>query len=238
MAAPRIAPVGIMCATRSEAAPFLAAMEDASLGKLALFEFHKGTFGGKPAVVVCSGVCKGNASMVAQILISHFGVQAVVNAGTAGALDPAVGLFDVVVGTRFEHHDMVFPDEFLMNSYPFYPDSGFNANEALVAAARAAASQWEGAVHFGKMATGEQFVTDERRADVVAACAPLSVDMESAAMAQVCFANDDTPFISVRSMTDTASHDAEASYEENRERASQVACDFTRALLAELDLGL
>ena len=225
-------PVGIICATQSEVAPFLERLQDAQAEKKALFQFTRGTLDGVPVVVTCCGICKTNAAMVAQIMIDFFDVRAIVNAGTGGGMDPAVELFDVVVVTEFEHHDV---DAFMMlvDSYPFYPSGVFQADEGLVQAAKRAAESFQGAVRYGKAVSGEQFISDEQRDAIVARCASLSVDMEGSSMAQVCYANG-MPFIGVRAITDTAAHDGFGNYEANRDRASADASQFTSLLVAQL----
>ena len=44
-------------------------------------------------------------------------------------------------------------------------------------------------IHFGTMVTGEQFIVDEQRDSINQRYAPLSVDMETASVAHVCYAN-------------------------------------------------
>ena len=51
-------------------------------------------------------------------------------------------------------------------------------------------------VLFGTMVTGEQFIVDEKRAEVNRKYAPLSVDMETVSAAHVCYVNR-VPFLSV-----------------------------------------
>ena len=63
--------------------------------------------------------------------------------------------------------------------------------------------------------------------------APLTVDMETASVAHVCYVNR-IPFLSIRSITDTAAHDGIGDFEENCAKASQIAGDITVALLNEL----
>lgn len=225
-------PIGIICATQSEVAPFLERIENISVEKKALFEFSRGTLNGVEAVVVCCGICKTNSAMVAQIMIDLFDVRAVINAGTAGGMDPCVDLFDIVVATQFEHHD-VDAEMMLVDSFPFYPSGVFEADAELVKAAERVEAVYEGAVRYGKTVSGEQFITDEQRDDIVARCASLSVDMEGSSMAQVCFANG-MPFIGVRGITDNAAHDGFGSYEVNRDRASQEVCDFVSLLVKEI----
>lgn len=65
---------------------------------------------------------------------------------------------------------------------------------------------------------------------------PLSVDMETAAAAQVCYVHK-IPFLAVRTITDTAEADGPDAFEKNCERASVIAADFVRRLLDVLAVG-
>ena len=227
--------LAILCATKTELAPFLGAIEDARAERCALIDVYRGVFAGAPVVLACCGVGKTNAAMACQALIDRFGADAVVNAGTAGGMDPSVRLFDVVVGETFAHHD-VDAQMVLMDSYPYYPTGVFAADEGLLRAARAAQDAFGRAARFGAMVSGEQFVDDACRADIVARHDPLAVDMESAALAQTCYANG-VPFLSVRGITDTAEHDGFGAYEANSARASRDACTFAAALVAAYASG-
>ena len=77
------APIGIVCATQSEIAPFLKAMDVVSTDKKAMVEMHRGTFGGCDVVATCCGICKTNAAMAVQSMIDSYGVSCVINAGRA-----------------------------------------------------------------------------------------------------------------------------------------------------------
>lgn len=88
-------------------------------------------------------------------------------------------------------------------------------------------------VRFGRMVTGEAFITDDGRQEINARFAPLTVDMESAAIAHVCHANG-VPFLAIRTVTDTADHSGTGNFELNCEKASAIAKDFTLALLREI----
>lgn len=224
--------LGIICATKTEAAPFIEKLDAKKTEHAALVDVHEGEFAGVPVVLACCGVGKTNAAMVAQMLIDRYGVDILVNAGTAGGMDPSLDLFDIVVGATFCHHD-VDAQMVLVESYPYYPGGVFEANPVLLDAARDAADGFEAPVRFGAMVSGEQFIDDECRGDVIARHDPLAVDMESAAMAQACFANG-VAFVSVRGITDTAEHDGFGNYEINSAKASVLACDFTESLVRAL----
>ena len=63
--------------------------------------------------------------------------------------------------------------------------------------------------------------------------APLTVDMETAGIAHVCYVNG-IPFIAIRCVTDTAEHSGIGNFDENCAEASAIAKDITVALLREI----
>ena len=81
--------------------------------------------------------------------------------------------------------------------------------------------------------TGEQFIAEEGRKEIIDRYAPLIVDMETASIAHVCYVNR-IPFLSIRSITDTAKHSGPDNFEKNCDQAAAIAKDITLALLAEL----
>ena len=81
--------------------------------------------------------------------------------------------------------------------------------------------------------TGEAFITDDGRQRINEQFNPLTVDMETASIAHVCYVNK-IPFIAIRSVTDTEKHSGAEYFEENCEKASIIARDITVALLTEL----
>ena len=78
-----------------------------------------------------------------------------------------------------------------------------------------------------------QPITDDGRQEINARFAPLTVDMESGAVAHVCHANG-VPFLAIRTVTDTADHSGAGNFELNCKKASAIAKDFTLALLREI----
>lgn len=225
--------IGILCAGDSELAPFLPHLEHVRTSEKALLKFYEGTLCGLPAVLLYSGVCKVNAAIAAQILIDTYRADAVINAGTAGGMDPSLKIFDTAVSTAVAYHDVA--DDILTDFHPWLESIWFPADPALRACAEAAAAKQphEYPVRFGRMVTGEAFITDDGRQEINARFAPLTVDMESAAVAHVCHANG-VPFLAIRTVTDTADHSGAGNFELNCERSSAIAKDFTLALLREI----
>ena len=222
--------IGILCAGDSEVRPFLSMLEHPGVSERAMLRFHHGTLAGVPAVVLFSGVCKVNAAIAAQILIDACQCDSIISAGTAGGIDPRLTVFDTVVSTETAYHD-VGPD-ILTDFHPWLPSVWFPCGPGLLALARQAVERLEAErrVFFGRMVTGEHFVEWEARERLAAAWAPLSADMESAAAAHVCYVNR-TPFLSVRTITDTREQDGTASFEENCAQAAQLSAEFVREML-------
>ena len=222
--------IGILCAGDRELAPFLPMLTEDTVEEKALLTFHVGHLAEMAVTAVYSGVCKVNAAIAAQLLISEYRCDAIINAGTAGGMHASLKVFDTVVSTEVAHHDVAA--HILTEFHPWLKTPWFQADERLLAAARRAA-EGKKDVWFGRMATGEAFITDEGREDINVRFFPLSVDMESAAVAQVCHANG-VPFVAVRTMTDTPSHRGTGAFEKNCDRASQITAEFVCRLLASL----
>lgn len=224
--------IGILCAGDDELAPFLPHIKDCQTEKHALLTFYTGRLEGQPVVLLYSGVCKVNAAIAAQILIDRFGTDAILNVGTAGGMDARLDLFDTAVTTEVCYHD-VAPD-ILTDFHPWLASVWMPADPTLLALCRRAAADFPGRVFFGRTICGESFITDAERADLCKAYAPLTADMESGAVAQVCHANG-VPFLTIRTVTDTAAHSGIENFEVNCARAAGIAADLTRALLCEID---
>lgn len=225
--------IGILCASDTELDPFLPHLQKETRKKAGMLTFHEGMFGEQPSVCFYSGVGKVNAAIGTQLLIELFHPDAVICAGTAGAVDDtALGCFDTVVSEETAYHDM--KEDILTEFHPYLSSPFFQADAALLAAAKRAAEKTPLPIRFGRSVTGDAFIESlEVRNTIRRRFSPLSVDMESAAVAHVCYVNK-TPFLSVRTITDAANADGAEAFEANVEKASQIAADFVFILLSEL----
>jgi len=225
--------VGIICAGDREVAPFLPIIEESKITEKAMLKFYEGTINGVEVVVLFSGVCKVNAAIATQILIDTYHVDTIINAGTAGGMDERLGIFDTVISTDVAYHDVV--GEILTEFHPWLETVFFKADQELLNMSERAVRKLKPAykVFWGRMVTGEAFISDEGRQEINEQFAPLTVDMETASIAHVCYVNK-IPFISIRSITDTATHSGTGTFEENCDKAATIARDITLALLEEI----
>lgn len=226
--------IGILCASDTELAPFLAHIYSPRTTEIAMLQFHTGYLGQFDAVAVYSGVCKVNAAIAAQLLIDRFHVDCILNSGAAGGMAQSIRLFDTVIADRMVYHDVA--EDILTEFHPWLKENHFQADEKLLSAAKAYSQTAPEPIFFGTIATGEQFIEDEKREEINQNYAPLAVDMETASIAHVCHVNK-IPFLSVRTITDTAGHKGVENFEQNCETASQKSAAILLGILGKYAEG-
>ena len=222
--------IGILCAVDRELTPFLPIMQNQTTEVHAMLTFYRGTIGDKNVIAVCSGVCKVNAAITAQLLIDRYKVDAIINAGTCGGMDQKLEIFDTVITERSVYHDV--DPEILTEAHPFMASEYFTADATLLTAAKKTAEKID-RIFFGTIVTGEQFITDATKPQIQKQFSPLSVDMETAAVAHVCYVNQ-IPFLAVRTLTDHADQSGETDFQNNcitsAARSKEVVCALIQNL--------
>ena len=224
---------GIVCAVEKELEPFLQQLEEEKTVDKAMLRFHIGKICGHDVITLFCGAGKVNAAIATEILIDTFGVDTVINAGVAGGIDPALNVFDTVISTEVAYHDVAAG--ILTEYHPRLESVYFAADADLVEKSRQALKNFpaEGGIRWGRMVTGEAFIEDEGRQEIIDKFNPLSVDMETGSIAHVCYVNR-IPFIAVRSISDTADHSGFGSFEENCSKAAEIARDITLRIIDTL----
>ena len=222
--------VGILCAGDREVAPFLGMIQDCAQTEKAMLVFYEGKIENVNVVTLFSGVCKVNAAIAAQILIDTYGCDVIINAGTAGGISQDAQILDTIVSTEAAYHDVA--QGILTYFHPWLEDIYFKADDELLQIAQRAGKRLPSQrVIFGRMVTGEAFIEDEQREQIKRKYMPVSVDMETASIAHVCYVNR-KPFIAVRTLTDDADHSASEMFESNCVRAAQLSAEFVQMMLS------
>jgi adenosylhomocysteine nucleosidase len=211
-------------------------------------DFWQGHLHGQPVVLALSRIGKVAAATTATALIERFKVSRIVFTGVAGGLGAGVQVGDVVVATDFVQHDLDASPIFPRYEVPLYGQSRFTCDTALtallLAAGRASlqslALSPAVAVHHGLIASGDRFVSGAQEAQALRESlqghghAVLAVEMEGAAVAQVCF-DYGLPFAAVRTISDRADDQAHVDFPVFvRDVASLYAQAMVRHLLQSL----
>ncbi|BDT73794.1 aminodeoxyfutalosine nucleosidase [Comamonadaceae bacterium OS-4] len=208
--------------------------------------FWLGHLDGQEVVLTLSRIGKVAAALTATALIAKWGVQRMVFTGVAGGTGPGVAVGDVVVGSHYLQHDMDASPLFPRYEIPLTGQSLFPANPLLLEAACAAVREvqldlrggrYRADLHCGLIASGDRFVSasSEVHALLAAAAAsgfhPLAVEMEGAAVAQVC-ADYQVPFVAIRTISDRADDTAHVDFPQFvQETASVYALAIVRKML-------
>ena len=225
--------LGIIAAMEEELETLLAAMKITSVREAAGARFHMGTLEGRPAVAVRCGIGKVNAAACAQVLITVFGAEEVVNTGVAGSLCADIDIGDIVISTDAVQHDMdVTAFGYPLGEVPGAGAPAFTADEGLraqaLAAARVAAPDCH--VFEGRVCSGDQFIASEaRKREIAARFGGLCCEMEGAAIAQVCRQNC-VPFVILRAISDKAGEESNVSFDQFLSAAARRSAAIVRRM--------
>lgn len=221
--------LGIISALHEEQQGLVEAMEGPAKHVHGMREYTEGSLWGIDAVCVLSRIGKVAAAMTATMLVEKFGVTHILFTGVAGAGSAGVHVGDIVVAESLVQYDLDVRPLFPRYEVPLTGLSHFlsdvqlstrvanaahafmeeDLDSALTAEERARFRLAAPKVHRGTVASGDQFVSSAAQLNGIAAGLPglLAVEMEGAAVAQVCFELG-VPFAVIRTISDNANEDA------------------------------
>lgn len=226
--------LGIIGAMQEEIELLLTKVTTQRTVEKAGLRFYVADYKGLAVVIVKSGIGKVNAALCAQLLISEFAVDGIVNVGCAGGVVPELAIGDVVVAADVVEHDFDLSSVWPSFKPGQLPEIGqfMKTDDTYSEAAIQAAQHIEGiGVSRGRVASGDTFVCDPAlRQRIVDATAPAAVEMEGAAIGHVCVLNQ-VPFAVIRSISDNASTGAHTSFEEFLPKAAANAAAILLGML-------
>lgn len=220
--------IAILSALHEELAEVLALMPDEHKISCVGRDFWQGHLHGHEVVAVCSGMGKVAAAATTAALLARFEIDQVIFTGVAGGLQPGVEVGDVVVAHSVLQHDM--------DASPLHPRHGMARlptemalSQVLLEAAKdtitwlpklldaetlRAFGLHTPSVHRGLLITGDRFVATVAESNALRAELPdaLAVDMEGAAVVQVC-RDHGVPCAVVRTISDRADNSAHLDFQ-------------------------
>jgi adenosylhomocysteine nucleosidase len=217
-------PVVVQGAMDIETAALISRLEDVSTERVGEWTFWHGRIDGYPVIV--SKTLKGvsNAAAATAIAIERYRPAAIVNQGTAGAVDPALKVYDIVLGTEslnlgafksprraagagsstldWVPLDLTAPDG---SAATGRKPARFAADNALLATARSVTSRYaRGRIVEGVIGTSDMWNDElDRLARLNKEYGTLVEEMETASAAQVA-SQMKVAFLGVRVVSDNA----------------------------------
>jgi adenosylhomocysteine nucleosidase len=207
--------VAVVSAMQEELHALIALFDEPHLCRVGDRQFHVGRIHAHEVVLARSGIGKVAAAITATLAIQHFNAhaQALVFTGVAGGLGEGVAIGDLVLARELLQHDLDASPLFPRFEVPLTGRSHFAADARLsgeIAAAvrrclRRGAFQGAPRLHQGLVISGDRFIATAAHGAELRAVLPdaLAVEMEGAAVAQVCAAFG-TPFAVLRTISDRA----------------------------------
>ena len=193
-------------------------------------EVTGGQLDGHPVLLAESGIGKVNAALTTAAL-AQAGAASLVFVGVAGSVAPEVNVGDAVIATTLVQHDVditVFGHEPGVISGVL---AGGEADQGLSDALAAAAESLGASTHRGVIASGDQFITSPDRAAAIARqFGAMAVEMEGAAVAQVC-TRLGLPFAVLRWISDTADTHADTDFGQFVQKIAQLDLAVIRRFL-------
>lgn len=230
--------VGIVAAEEAEMLAIKNLMKNVTQRNIYNLIFITGEITGKECVLVKCGVGKVNAARTTQILIDEFKVSYVINVGSAGATTTELNIGDIVIGESLVQYD------FDITSAGNYEkgeicDLGkfIKSDERLVDLCKKTIEDMKNDdfnIKIGIIASADIFSNNPDnfarvRKEFNAEC----VEMEGAAIAQVCFL-DNIPFLVIRGISDIPNGNNEVDFHTYLEKASKRAAKILYSLVQKI----
>lgn len=194
-------------------------------------KIYEGHIGRSEIAVMKCGIGKVNAALGVSHIIDVFHPDLVINTGVAGGTGETEVL-DVVIGDRVAYHDVWCgpgTEEGEASGCPlFFESSPEIVNLPCLGEAPG--------IRHGLIVSGDIFVSRREEVEHILRLYPeaLAVDMESAAIAQVCYLRE-VPFFAMRVVSDTPGGDEDnvAQYNNFWEEAPRHTFDLLKEILLQ-----
>jgi adenosylhomocysteine nucleosidase len=232
--------IGIIGAMEDEVRMLREGITDKKTEKDGVFEFTAGRLEGRNVVLLPGGIGKVNAAVGCAVLIRRFGPDLVINTGSAGGIDPALGFGDAVIAEGLVQHDVdVTAFGYAPGQIPRMP-AVFTVPEDLIRAAERAVDELkdEGLLpgnfnHVrGLIGSGDVFMHEEGRIRKARELFPAmrAVEMEAAAIAQTCYLFS-VPGLFIRAVSDIAGKESPVKFDEFLPVASKHSGEIVRRII-------
>src|SRR3990167_10128284 len=244
--------IGILGAMLEEVVSIKDLMEIQNITKIADREYIEGKINTIDVVLTFSRWGKVAAACTATTLIHRFNVNLMLCTGVAGAVHSMLNIGDVVIGDGHYQHDMDARPIYAKYQIPLTDNILFEPDSSLVSRASTAANRFidkiktilepqlltqysifKPSVYLGIIASGDKFIENaSTHSDLtyeIDGRKTLAVEMEGAAIAQVCHEHQ-IPYTVIRTISDRANHSAAVDFQSF---VNAIASRYSAGILQE-----
>jgi adenosylhomocysteine nucleosidase len=240
--------IGIISAMKEEIQAILEVLEVKKKSTKGMRTYYEGVLFGAEVVIVFSRWGKVASATTATQLLNDFNVQEILFTGVAGAVQPMVSIGDIVIGKDLYQHDLDGSPLVRAYEVPLLGQRSFathfekrkklikacesfleNIDKYLEKKRRIEFEIHKPEIHVGDIASGDQFISQKQQTSTILKGLPSvkCVEMEGAAVAQVCFEYK-IPFSIIRTISDNANHNAHVDFPKF---AHDIASTYALAIL-------
>ncbi len=222
--------IGIIFAMQEEINEFLKNINETKENKIYDLTFIETKFNNINLILVESGIGKVNAARSTQILIDTYKPNYIFNVGVAGGISENINVLDIVIGEKLIQHD--FDITAFNHKKGYIPNIGtsINSDKKLINIAKTIKNPI-----IGTIASGDIFCTDPNMTKKInKKFSALCVEMEGAAIAQVCKLSN-TPFLIIRSISDTPNNNNQITYEKFLKQSCQTIAYYMNEILKHME---
>ncbi len=218
--------IGIIGAMREEILPILNHYEKYEEIIFGNQTYYKIQYDELELYIVQSKIGKVAAAMTATILISKFNCDKILFSGVAGGLSQELEIGDLVIANDLCHHDV----DITAFGHPkgHIPEVGIflETSKELRDLAQNVAKNLNLKIHYGTIATGDQFVSSDLiKNEIIKNFDAIALEMEGVAVAQVC-RELKVDCLILRSISDKANGDAPENFDEFVKVAAKKSSDY------------
>ncbi len=226
--------LAIMGAMEEEITPLLEYFTDVKTIEFAKNIYYEAKYGNLNVVIAYSKIGKVFSTLTATTMIEKFGCDTLLFSGVAGGINPALKIGDLIVANKLSQHDLDITAFGHPHGYVPGGEVFVNTDTNLKNIALEVAEQNNIKIIEGTIATGDQFVCDEKRKEFIQTTFTAdALEMEGASVAVVCDALN-VPCLILRAISDTADMDAGFNFEEFLVTSAKNSANFLIKVVEKL----
>lgn len=226
--------LAIMGAMEEEITPLLEYFTDIKKTEYANNTYYEVKLGKLDVVIAYSKIGKVFSTLTASTMIQKFGCDTLLFSGVAGGINPELKIGDLIVANKLSQHDLDITAFGHPHGYVPGGEVYVNTDENLKNIALEVAKQNDIKIIEGIIATGDQFVSDEKRKKFIETTFDAdALEMEGASVAVVCDALN-IPCLILRAISDTADMDAGFNFEEFLVTSAKKSASFLMKIVDKI----
>lgn len=226
--------IAILGAMAEEISPLLELLKDYECINYANNSYYKARYKNHELILAYSKIGKVNSTLSASLMIEKFKAEILLFTGVAGAFNENLKIGDLLVAQKLCQYDL----DITAFGHPlgFVPGNEIfiHTDSKLNALAKEVASELGIKLHFGIIATGDEFICDEKKKNTIKEIFKADAcEMEGASVALVCQALKVPCFI-LRAISDEAGTKAEFDFDAFLLQSAKTSASFVLKICEKL----